>query len=144
MIESHGRVIRCQGSAILVETATEGGCSSCLSATQGSCGTGKLTQVLGRSASQIWLQNSLKLRQGDGVVVGMEEKGLLWGALLQYILPLVMLMIFGIFGESLAGEGAAVILGTIGLFCGLLVSRHLQRSSLLLRLMRAVALRRDL
>ena len=90
MIEEPGRVVALDDGAVWVETrkSTCSGCSG-----KNGCGQG-LMDTLGvrEQRGLIRALSDLQLQVGDSVIVGVREDVLLRGAVLVYLLPLLMLM----------------------------------------------------
>lgn len=100
-----------------------GGCSA-----NSTCGVGILSKVLGKKRLIFKLPNKVSAKPGDQVVVQVPSSGMFLGALLLYILPLVLMFLAAASAQSFGmSEGHGVLLGLSGLFLGLLVARLLSR-----------------
>ncbi|MCW9089232.1 MAG: SoxR reducing system RseC family protein [Gammaproteobacteria bacterium] len=130
MIEETAHVVAVEGDHAWVESERRSSCGGC--AAKG-CGTGALSKVLGAKKQQIKVRNPVAAGVGDSVVLGIEEKVLLQGSLMVYILPLVLMLAGGLLGEVLApqwgvgSEGAALLFGVPGLLGGFLWLRGYNR-----------------
>lgn len=75
--------------------------------------------------------SNLPLRSGDEVIVGLADGVLLRGALLAYLLPLVLMLAGALLGDAAfasAGEEPVILLGALGLGLGFLAVRVASRS----------------
>jgi len=129
MIEENGVVVSLKGEWAVVKPAPSSGCSSC-SANQG-CGTASLARFFGQRNQQHFAHNPLNAQPGDRVTMGLEERALVSGSLLMYLLPLVCMIIAAILFSNLmivpgwdTDASASLGLGA-GLVLGLGLSRWL-------------------
>ena len=90
MIEEVAQVVAVEGDTVLCQTQRRSSCHSC-SVKQG-CGTSVLAKVVGQRSSQIRIANTLGVKVGDEVVLGIEENALVQGSLLIYTLPLIAMI----------------------------------------------------
>lgn len=122
MIEEEAIVIAREGEFAWVEAQRGSTCGAC-SLNKG-CGTSALARMLGNRAARTRALNSAAAEVGDRVVVGLDEGVLLQGSLALYLVPLVSMVGFAIFGEFLAsqwlisGEAWTIALGLVGLAAG--------------------------
>ena len=91
MIEESGQVIAVTAGMAEIQIAPAHTCGSC--AAKGSCGTALLGHWLGRKPNTLWVPDSLNLRPGDAVIIGIPEGALLRAALRAYLLPLLTLLL---------------------------------------------------
>ena len=130
MIEESAHVISVEGDNAWVETERRSSCGSCSAK---GCGTGALSKVLGAKKQQMKVRNPVGAKAGDVVVLGIEEGVLLKGSLMVYILPLLLMLAGGLFGEALAPqwgsgtEGASLLFGLLGLLLGFFLLRGYNR-----------------
>lgn len=130
MIEENAHVVAVEGDSAWVETERRSSCGSC--AAKG-CGTGALSKVLGARKQRMKVRNPVGARVGDSVVLGIEERALLLGSLMVYILPLIAMLGGGLLGEVLApqwgleAEGPSLLFGALGLVGGFLWLRAYNR-----------------
>ncbi len=75
-------------------------CSHCASSS--SCATGSVSKALGNKVLRWTLHTTQVVKEGQMVEIGFPEKSLLQSAALVYLLPLVMLMIGAVCGQSLS------------------------------------------
>jgi len=123
MIEENAHVVESEGEYAWVETERRSSCGSCSAK---GCGTGALSQILGRRTQRMKVLNPIGAKAGDEVVLGIREQALLQGSLAVYIVPLLAMLAGGLLGEVLApqwgtdAEGLSVLLGLLGLGAGFL------------------------
>jgi sigma-E factor negative regulatory protein RseC len=131
MLETQGRVIAVEAGFAWVESVRQGGCSSC--ASKGACGSQLLGEALAPAANNqasnnVLARDSLGVRVGDSVILGVEEEGALGAAFLMYGLPLFGLML-GLLLAQPWGDLWALAAGGAGLGLALAVVRLLGRVS---------------
>ena len=100
MIEETASVVAVEGQYALMQTQRQSACHSCSVKT--GCGTSVISQVVGQRSSQFKVENTLDVKVGDEVVIGLMENSLVKGSLLVYALPIVLMLIAGLFGDFLA------------------------------------------
>ena len=146
MIEQDAHVIAAQAGMVTVEVTTQSSCSSC--ATKTGCGTGALSKVLGNKKMLIELENNLQLKIGDRVIVGLEERALVLGSLMIYLLPLLGFFVAAIGADYLSdiwavqGEWLTIVGGICGLIISFLVIRNIASRADGKQINRPVLLRR--
>jgi sigma-E factor negative regulatory protein RseC len=146
MIEESGRVVSIDGDDAWVETSRRSSCGSCEAK---GCGTGTLSQILGRKTQQLRVKNPVGAVPGDRVVLGISETALIKGSLAVYLVPLLALLGGGLFGElmapqlELSGEGPAIVAALIALGLSLLWLRRFNRRVADDERFNAVILRRE-
>ena len=127
MIEETAQVKAIQGELALIEVLRQGGCQGCsLSA---GCGTGSLGRLLGHRQKPFSILNSLNLKPGDRVILGVPENAYVSLGLLVYILPLISMFLFSIIADTLFGseEFINVVAAITGLVSGILLSAKLSK-----------------
>jgi sigma-E factor negative regulatory protein RseC len=97
MIQENGIVTKVDGTIAWVETQRKSACESC-SANKG-CGSAVLSKVMGNKRNLVEVTNHSDLRVGDEVVLGLEEIALVKGSFAVYMVPLLLMIAFAIFGE---------------------------------------------
>ena len=102
MIEERAIVVDVHGDQIWVEAQRQSVCGQC--AAQKGCGSSVLQKVLGNKRTRMRVLSRISVSPGDHVVVGVNEDVMVKGSLLVYMLPLMLLVIFGLFGELLAKQ----------------------------------------
>jgi sigma-E factor negative regulatory protein RseC len=121
VIEEHARIVQVQGEYAWVEIHRSSGCSTCPSS-QG-CGAASLASLWGRKPSALKVFNPIGARPGDDVIIGIAEGALVNGSLLLYLVPLLFMLGFAFFGETLGrrldfAEGLSILLGLVGMLIG--------------------------
>ena len=130
VIEENGLVVATEGEEAWVETSRRSSCGSCEAK---GCGTGALSQVLGRKSQRLWVKNTIGAEAGEQVVLGISESALIKGSLAVYLVPLLALMGGGLLGEvmaaqlSLSTEGTSIAFALIALALSLLWLRRFNR-----------------
>ncbi|MCW8955415.1 MAG: SoxR reducing system RseC family protein [Gammaproteobacteria bacterium] len=100
MIEETATVVAVEGPNVLLQTQRQSTCQSCSVKT--GCGTSVVSQVVGQRSSQLTVENTLELKVGDEVVIGLLENSLVKGSLLIYALPVLLMLGSGLLGDALA------------------------------------------
>lgn len=132
MITEDAIVVAIENDQTWIETQRKSACGQC-SASKG-CGTSVLAKVVGNKLSKMKAINNIDAKEGDQVVVGLNEAYLLKGAFMTYLLPLLYLFLFALLGKFLSpffqifnNELIIIIFAGLGLFLGL---KHLKVFSL--------------
>ncbi len=134
MIEEHAQVIALENNDVWVETQRRSACGQC--AANKGCGTATLARVLGNKRSQVRTLNpqATSVAVGDEVVIGINEQALVRGSLAVYTVPLLMLFVFGFFGQLLSTQLLMtnqdilpIVLGLSGLLLGFVWVRRFTR-----------------
>jgi positive regulator of sigma E activity len=141
MIEEIGVVERAEDNYIWVSPANSGGtCGSCNAS--GSCSTSFLVTLLqGKTTKTVRVDNKINAKLNDTVVLGIHPQGLLLASALLYLLPILNLFVFSMFGYQLFGEIESIIMGLIGFFIGLLISKKIANSTIMKSRLALVSLR---
>lgn len=145
MIEESGVIVATEGDKAWVETSRRSSCGSCEAK---GCGTGALSQVLGRHSQRLLVNNPIGAQSGEQVVLGIEESALIKGSLAVYLVPLLALLAGGLFGELMAPqlalppEGASISGALFALGLALLWLRRFNRRAASDERYSAVILRR--
>lgn len=126
MVEGIARVVRVEGGIAWFEPEQTTSCGHC--ASSAACGTAASTGI-GSVASRIELRrfsldNPAHLRVGERVVVGVDDRALIKGALTAYALPLLTALTAGGLAQGAAGDDLITMASMVsGLFFGLAVAR---------------------
>lgn len=124
MIEEQGRVVALEPGAVWVETLRHTACQSC-AASKG-CGHAMMDNQRAGSRARVRALSDQSLALHDDVVLGIPEGSLLRGAVIVYLIPLLLLLFGALAGQALLAvssvDGAAVG-GVIGLAGGFLIIR---------------------
>ncbi len=123
MIEETAVVSRVAEGVAWVQTQRKTACGGC-SLNKG-CGVSVLEKMLGGRNSTLKVIDPLSARVGDDVVIGIHESALVKGSVAVYIVPLLTMILFAIFGSSvvapwygLSAEGSSILMGLAGLAVG--------------------------
>lgn len=122
MIEQEAVVVSSEQEFVLVQTMQQTSCGQC-SVNKG-CGTALLSEVFENRRQPLSVLNTLSVKAGDRVIVGLEEQALLKGSMAVYMLPLVFMFVMGLLGETLSeqlllsSEILTVTLALVGLAFG--------------------------
>jgi len=108
-----------KGGYAYLKTENASACSSC--SAKSSCGSKTLS--LSDAEYTLRVKNTLNLKKGDSVVLALESNTLLFGTIIIYILPLLMLFISAFIAKVLVGEIASIFGGVLGLLGGLIFIR---------------------
>lgn len=100
MVEEPGVIISLDGDYASVAPLPATDCKSC--AASGACGTTLLAPLFSKKKRLLVAENSINARPGDEVVIGLNRTALVFASLMVYLLPLLVLVIAAIAGESLA------------------------------------------
>ncbi|EIJ41262.1 Positive regulator of sigma E activity [Beggiatoa alba B18LD] len=129
MLEEEGVIVEATEKFVWVRTQRRSGCAQC---SVDGCGTSSLASLFGQKINEVRVINNLSAKLGDKVIIGLEERALLRGSLLLYILPLIFLFLVAASYDSLAissglpsGEGWTALAGLFGLAGGLGLAHYL-------------------
>lgn len=128
MIEAVGHVLAVEAGRARVMVDRKPACGSC--ASTGGCGTAVLANWLPRRRVEFHVNDPLGLAPGERVVIGIDEGTVRVGALWLYAVPLLGMMVGGLFGEwlfsrsGLNTELGAIAFGLSGLAVALLFVRQ--------------------
>jgi sigma-E factor negative regulatory protein RseC len=128
VIEERAVVAEAGDGYAWVEIEGRSACGACHAGD--GCGTAALAKVWSGRRVRIRAVAGLPLRPGDEVIVGLADGVLLRGALLAYLLPVLLLLGGALLGDAAfagAGEEPVVLAGALGLGLGFLAARVLSR-----------------
>ena len=124
MITENATVVSIENNQTWIETQRKSACGQC-SANKG-CGTSVLSKVIGNKLSKMKAINKINAKVGDEVVVGLNEKSLLKGAFMTYLLPLLYLFVFAVLGQLVTdnfqiynGELLVIFFAGLGFYLGM-------------------------
>lgn len=124
MITENAIVVAIDNNETWIETQRKSACGQC-SANKG-CGTSVLSKVIGNKLSKMKAINKIDAQVGDEVIVGLNEKNLLKGAFMMYMLPLLFLFLFSFVGQLIAesfhfnnSELLVIIFAVMGFYLGM-------------------------
>lgn len=95
MIEEVGIVVACQNDDITVKTQIKTTCGSCQA--QQNCGTGAIARALTPRDEVLSFKTDLPVGVGSRVRIGIPEEALLKASFFLYLLPLLGLLVSGLF-----------------------------------------------
>lgn len=124
MLEEQAKVLAVESDAVWVEADRRAGCERC-EAGQG-CGGGVLGKLVRRGTSRVRALNEIdNLHAGDQVVIGLDERLLVRGSLMTYLLPLLCMLAAAILAEQVlqAADLVVAAAGILGLSIGLIILR---------------------
>lgn len=126
MSHQNARVVACGPGYVEVEVIETTGCSAC-SLNQG-CGVGSLSRLFGQRQQAIRLPSDKSFAVGQSLILQFHENALIWGAALQYLLPIVLMLLVAA-SLTLANQPEAMIatISILALLFGLWSSRWLAR-----------------
>jgi sigma-E factor negative regulatory protein RseC len=128
MLETRAIIVQLEGTEALVEARQVGGCGHCDSGN--GCASGKLSKLFCVQPRRFKVHNGINAGVGEEVQVLVADGTLLRSALIMYMLPLVLLLVGGLLGGSLAdGIGRRDAYSAIGALLGLAVGLVFARSS---------------
>lgn len=92
MLKESAVVISYENGIAKVKCQSQSACGQC--AAKNSCGTSSLSELNGKRGEHIFtVETMIPLREGQVVEIGLEEKSMLFSALLMYIMPLAVLLL---------------------------------------------------
>lgn len=119
MLETHAVVVSLDGMEAVVEPHQVDGCALC--GKSGGCGARKLSGLFCSQPRQFRLPNRIGARVGDRVCITLADGVLFRGAMIAYMLPLLLMLLCGMLGNILAGEHHADATALAGALCGLVI-----------------------
>ncbi|MCW8355974.1 MAG: SoxR reducing system RseC family protein [Marinomonas sp.] len=123
MIEETGKVLSIEDGFADVETIRTSSCTSCRA--RHGCGHHAIAQVSSANRMRMKAIDSLNVKVGQNVVVGIPEDTLLQASIWMYLIPLLGLVGGAIIPSIWGGEsGIAVIFSIIGFAGGLWLARN--------------------
>lgn len=128
MIEERAVVAETSHGYAWLDIQRQSACSGCHA--NAGCGTATLAKIWTGKRMRVRALSDLPLQPGDEVIVGVADGMLLRGALLAYLLPLMLLFAGAILGQTAfasAGEEPIVLSALAGLGLGFLAVRALSR-----------------
>lgn len=124
MLEETGTVIAIEGAYAVIETIPRSACGHCN--VGDSCGTSVLAGVFSKRRNQVRLLNHLNLSVGERVVIGINESVLLSTAVMAYLLPLLLMIMFAVITNLLGfGDAVSFVFSLLGLFAGMQLTNRI-------------------
>jgi len=147
MIETDGVVTAVEGGKAWVEAGRRSACGHCDAS--GSCGGSLFSELFGNRPVRIEVDNTLKVKIGDRVILGLPERVMLSGSIRLYLLPLIGLFFGAVAGEFYASrlsaeftEPWAILGGLFGLTAVLLFLHRISSTEETREKARAVIVRK--
>jgi len=126
MIEEQAIVVRVENDRAYLEVERNKPCGLC-GATQG-CGVSLWGRLFSHRRGGMSLPNSLQLGVGDRVVIAVEEGALFSGAMVAYLIPLLLVCAGGFTGAALGvSRSGSDFYGVLGAVAGLLLGLAIVR-----------------
>lgn len=130
MIEEQALVVGIKNDYVQIESTVKSTCSSCQQVND--CGSGQVSKALPKRALKLQLKNDCNLMVGDIILIGIPEHNLLMSAWQVYLLPLIGLISFAVFGQlmsttlHLTHELITIAFSILGGFLGYKLAAYLQ------------------
>jgi sigma-E factor negative regulatory protein RseC len=122
MIEESAMVVEVCEGAVIIESSRTSACAQCQ--VSDSCGQKALSEWASSKLIRLEVENpsNLSVRQGDSVVVGIDEGSFVVASALVYLLPIFSMMLAGIAVFLFNGpEWASILVSFIGLVSGFFI-----------------------
>jgi len=127
--------MRIDGASAVIEIDAESeGCGRC--DLPGGCRSGLLIQMFRRPCKEFSVTNDIDAREGDRILVSVEQGTLSTLSVTVYVLPIISMLLGAFLGQIIAsalaaseGQLAPALCGLVGLFVGLGFAFRLVRSS---------------
>jgi sigma-E factor negative regulatory protein RseC len=127
MITEQAVVTRRQGNRVEVRLQRQSACGHC-ELSQG-CGTGALGRLLGNRSRPLIVETGLSVNPGDRLELSLSESALVKASLAVYGLPLLGMLLLGLFA-ALGGlrEAYIILASAAGFFAGFKVSSVISKT----------------
>lgn len=128
-VTQEAEVVAVVGAQVDLRACATTGCGSC--SLSGGCGQGILSRWFSRRSPLMRLSTQLLLQPGDRVLVAMDAGELNRAAVLQFVLPLLGLLLSALLAEWLGFTSVLLLAASAlaGLFSGLLLASRLAQKS---------------
>lgn len=124
MSEAKGIVVALEGDYALVKTESGGGCGRCHE--EGGCGSANVGRMF--CTDKPWrVLNPRHAQPGERVDIAVADGAVNAGAMLLYVLPLLLFIGGALLGMRLAGEGGAIAGAALALPVAWVLVRRWQR-----------------
>ena len=123
MLEEQATVVAVENETVWVEVQRQSVCGQC--AANKGCGTGVLQKVLGNKRNIFRVIGELPVKVGDNVIIGINENALVKGSLVIYAVPILLIIVFALLGETIATRSMSMnsdYTSMVGALIGLIVS----------------------
>ena len=101
VLETRAIIVQTEGQFAQVQVSQADGCEQCNGK---GCGTGKLSQLFCSKPRQFQVDNPINASIGDQVIISVAEGAVLRGIGLVYLLPLILLLMGAVIGNSLVEQ----------------------------------------
>lgn len=124
-VTQEAEVVAVTGGLVELRACAAAGCGSC--SLSGGCGQGLLSRWFSRRSPLMRLNTNLLLQPGDRVLVTLDAAELNRAAALQFLLPLLGLLLSALLAEGLGFTSVLLLTASAltGLFAGLLLASRL-------------------
>ena len=133
MIEQSAEIVEIGKRSIWIKAPRQTACGSC--AAQSSCGQSLMSRFFEGRQHPVEVQvdenRHSELAVGTQVIIGVPESIIQNGSIRIYIMPLIVMLVAAVFGQTLFGEseGVTIISAGVGLMLGFFgVWKHAQNS----------------
>jgi sigma-E factor negative regulatory protein RseC len=125
MLETRAIIVLTEGKYAQVQVSQTDGCDQCNGK---GCGTGKLSQLFCSKPRQFQVDNPINASIGDQVIISVAEGAVLRGIGLVYLLPLILLLMGAVIGNSLAVQAEqrdsySAVCALLGLVAGFVIAK---------------------
>lgn len=124
MIEQLASVVATEKSGVWLTTTPVSSCNSCH--VSDDCGTGIVAKTLTPRQHRFFVSTELSLLPGEQVKIAVSEQNLLQAALMVYFLPLVLMLLAGLFASHylVLAEGWVMLAALLGASGGFVLARR--------------------
>jgi len=123
LVEERAFVVAIDKQSVWVETQRQSACGQC--AANKGCGNAVLEKVMGKKRNVVRVTGDLPVNIGDEVIIGVNEDAIVKGSLVVYAIPIVMMIVFALLGETIAARSLSTgsdLMSIIGAVFGLVLS----------------------
>ena len=125
VLETRAIIVQTEGQFAQVQVSQADGCEQCNGK---GCGTGKLSQLFCSKPRQFQVDNPINASIGDQVIISVAEGAVLRGIGLVYLLPLILLLMGAVIGNSLAEQAEqrdsySAVGALLGLVAGFVIAK---------------------
>ena len=125
VLETRAIIVQTDGQYAQVQVSQADGCEQCNGK---GCGTGKLSQLFCSKPRQFQVDNPINASIGDQVIISVAEGAVLRGIGLVYLLPLILLLMGTVIGNSLAEQAEqrdsySAVGALLGLVAGFVIAK---------------------
>lgn len=126
MLEESAIVIDVHDGYLWVESQSRSACGQCSTS---SCTTSVISKMFGVRANHLMLKNSLDVRPGQHVIIGIPDDLLVRASIWAYMVPLIFMVMGTVLGNILGlNDGLQSVLALSGLILGFYLVRGITQS----------------